>query len=136
MEPSAATAAAVRMEQTSNVDVQGDIPRNVIRVRYHGHVSVPEVRAVSEKVLALLPLLRPGFTFLGDLSGLELMELDCVPEITRIMDACRAAGIGTVVRVVPDPKKDIGFNILSIVHYRGGVRVITCQTAEEAERLL
>ena len=50
------------------------------------------------------------------------------------MDEFKAKGIGAVVRIVPDPAKDIGFNILSVVHYRRGVRVVTCQTAEEAER--
>jgi hypothetical protein len=41
-----------------------------------------------------------------------------------------------VVRIIPDPSKDIGLNILSIVHYRGTVQVITCETALEAWRVL
>jgi hypothetical protein len=41
-----------------------------------------------------------------------------------------------VVRVIPDPTKDIGLNILSVFHYRHRVRVVTCQTMEEAARLL
>ena len=69
---------------------------------------------------------------LTDLSGLDSMELDCATELTAVMDAFKATGVGTVVRIVPDPAKDIGFNILSIVHYRRGVRIATCQTAEEA----
>jgi hypothetical protein len=121
------------MENTSGCIVQGDIARNLIEVRYRGRVAVAEVRAVSEKVMDLLPQMRQGFTFLADLSCLEL---DCVTEITRIMDACNVAGIGTVVRIVPDPRKDIGLNILSIIHYRRGVHVINCQNSAEAERLL
>jgi hypothetical protein len=41
-----------------------------------------------------------------------------------------------VVRVIPDPHKDIGLNILSLFHYRRGVRIVTCETLEEAMRAL
>jgi hypothetical protein len=124
------------MDETSNHVFQGDISRNLIEIRYRGRVTAAEVRAVSEKVIELLPQLRQGFTLLADLSDLESMGLDCVADITKIMDACNAAGIGTVVRIIPDPRKDIGLNILSIIHYSRGVRVITCQNAAEAERVM
>jgi hypothetical protein len=116
--------------------VMGHDTRNLIEVRYRGRVTADEVSEVHGKVLDLLPKMRKGFTFLADLSGLESMELDCVVGITKIMDACNAAGIGTVVRVIPDPRKDIGLNILSIIHYRRGVRVLTCQNLDEAERAI
>lgn len=124
-----------KMEKVSNYRVEGNACRNLIVVRYRGRVSASDVRAVSEEVGSLLPQMRMGFTFLADLSELESMELDCLTGITGIMDACNSAGIGTVVRIVPDPRKDIGLNILSIIHYRRGVRVITCQDSAEAERV-
>jgi hypothetical protein len=124
------------MDDISDCLVQVDIARNLIEVRYEGRVSVAEVKAVSERVMELLPQLRTGYTFLADLSRLESMELDSVTYITKIMDACNATGIGTVVRIVPDPRKDIGLNILSIIHYRRGVHVLTFQNSEEAERAL
>jgi len=116
--------------------VSGDVSRNLIEVRYRGRVSTGEVKAFSDVVMDLLPQMRPGFTFLVDLSNLESMDLDCVPYITRIMDACNASGIGTVVRIIPDPRKDIGFNILSIIHYGRGVHVLTFQDSAEAERAM
>jgi hypothetical protein len=124
------------MDRPAEGTVRFDPSRNLIELRYGGNVAAADVRAVSEKIMDLLPQMRKGFTLLADLSGLESMDLDSVPDITKIMDACNAAGIGTVVRVIPDPKKDIGLNILSIIHYRRGVRVITCQTYAEAERVL
>jgi hypothetical protein len=124
------------MDNKPTCEVECDVPRNLITVRYHGHVAAAEMKAYAEKVMGLLPLLRRGFAFLTDLSSLESMELECAPELSRIMDACRAQGIGTVVRIIPDPSKDIGLNILSIIHLRRGVRVVTCQTAEEAARAL
>ena len=117
-------------------EVKGDATRNLIQIRYRGHVAVAEMKACAEQVKALLPTVRPGFTILTDLSGLDSMELVCVPELSKMMEACKAKGVGTVVRIVPDPAKDIGFNILSVIHYRRGVHVITCQNAAEAERVL
>jgi hypothetical protein len=52
------------------------------------------------------------------------------------MDRLRAGGIRTVIRAIPDPNKDIGLKILSIIHYRRGVRIVTCDSRAEAERAL
>lgn len=114
----------------------GDVDRNLIEVRYRGRVSVEDVTAVYERVAELLPKMSKGFTFLADLSEMESMGLDCMAGITKIMDACNAAGIGTVVRIIPDPRKDIGLNILSIIHYRRGVNLLTFQNSAEAERAI
>jgi hypothetical protein len=124
------------MNENTGFVVQGDTSRNLIAVRYQGHVSAAEVKAAYGEVAGLLPQMRTGFTFLADLSRLDSMGLDCIVDITKIMDACNAAGIGTVVRIIPDPRKDIGLNILSIIHYRRGVHMITCRNAAEAERVL
>ncbi len=88
------------------------------------------------KLESALPQLRPDFTVRTDLSGLDSMDLDCVPSPTKIMGLIRAKGVATVVRVVPDLARAIGFNILSIIHLRRGVRVVTCETLEEARRVL
>jgi hypothetical protein len=124
------------MESQPGYLFRGDIDRNLIEVRYRGRVSVGDVSAVYERVAELLPQMREGFTFLADLSELESMGLDCMGGITKIMDACNAAGIGTVVRIIPDPRKDIGLNILSIIHYRRGVHLLTFQNSAEAERAI
>ena len=124
------------MEEKSASVVRGDVPGNRIEVQYNGHVTAADVQSVYRKVMDLLPSMRSGFTFLADLSGLESMDLDCAPFITKIVDSCNAAAIGTVVRIVPDPRKDIGLNILSIIHYRRGVRVLTCENSAEADRVL
>lgn len=123
-----ATKTAIRVQLEAN--------RNLVRILYLGHVTAADMTVGVKEVERLLLQMKPGFTVLGDLSGLESMDLACVPQVTRMMDLCRVAGIGTVVRVVPDPTKDIGFNILAIIHYRRGVKIITCATLAEAERVL
>ena len=107
-----------------------------MRTRYFGLVTATQMTAGLRQAEALLPQMKAGFTVLADLSGLESMDLNCVPHLTRFMDLCKAQGAGMVVRVIPDPAKDIGFNILSIVHYRGKVKILTCDTLAEAERAM
>ncbi len=124
------------MPKSPKSEVLFDVSRNMIRMRYNGHVAAAEMKAYADEVRRLLPQVRKGFTVLTDLSGLHSMELDCATELTKVMDEFKVRGVGTVVRIVPDPAKDIGFNILSVVHYRRGVKVVTCQTADEAERAL
>ncbi len=45
-------------------------------------------------------------------------------------------GLKQVVRVIPDPSKDIGFNILARFHYHNNPRITNCATMIEAVRLL
>jgi hypothetical protein len=117
-------------------EVRGDASLNLLQIRYNGHVTASEMKTCLAAVKTELPKMRPGFTVLTDLSGLDSMDLDCVYDLTKAMDAFKAKGVGTAVRIIPDPSKDIGFNILAIVHYRRGVNVITCQNAEQAARAL
>ena len=116
--------------------VEVDESRNLITMRWAGVVTPPAMKAAAAEARRLLARVRPGFTVVTDLSGVQSMDLDCVPDLTGVMDAFKKAGIRTAIRIVPDRAKDIGFNILAIVHYRRGVRVVTCATAAEAERAL
>ena len=118
------------------VVIEIDDARNFIRVVFAWHVSAAEAKAGAADVERRLPQLRPGFSVLVDLTELQNMDLDCVPPIAKIMDLFKAHGVGLIVRVDPDPAKDIGFNILSVIHYRGKVPVIICDTIAEAERAL
>ena len=118
------------------LEIEVDATRNILRKRFYGHVSAAKMKAGAEEVAQVLPRMRAGFSLVVDLSQLEAMDLDCVPHLTKIMDLVRAQGVSLVVRVMPDPAKDIGFNILSVTHYRGKVKVVTCETQAEAERAL
>lgn len=114
-------------------DITLDASRNLLHIRFRGSVTAAAMAAYVGQVESLLSQLRPGFTILTDLSRLDSMELDCVRPLTKVMDLCRIRGVGTVVRVIPDPTKDIGFNILALTHYRRDVHIVTCATLAEAE---
>jgi hypothetical protein len=124
------------MNQPPAFKLLSDAPRNLLRVWYVGRVDPAAMRACRAQATERLGDLRPGFAVLTDLSALDAMDVECVTELAQLLEQFRAAGVRTVVRIIPDKEKDIGFNILSIIHLRRGVRVVTCETAAEAEAAL
>ena len=52
------------------------------------------------------------------------------------MDALASKGVSAVVRVVPDPHKDIGLNILSQFHYGPEIQVMTFDSLADAVQSL
>jgi hypothetical protein len=116
--------------------VEADKSRNLLTISYSQRVGPDEIKACATEVEAALPELTPGFRLLTDLTRLESMERSCIPVIRQIMDVLNKLGITQVVRVIPDPSKDVGLNIMSLFHYRRDVSIVTCQTLEEALRTL
>ena len=113
-----------------------DKSKNLLKISYTQHVGPEEIQSCATQVQVLLAGLQPGFRLLTDLSGLETMDFACVPYIKQIMDLLNQQGVELVVRVIPDPRKDIGLNIMSLFHYRRGVRIVTCENLEEAMQIL
>jgi anti-anti-sigma regulatory factor len=113
-----------------------DESKNLLAVRYTGIVDDQQTTRCAKECEIAVQKLHAGFRLLTDLSGLERMDLACVPSIKRMMDLCDKAGVELVVRVIPDPHKDIGLNILSLFHYRKRVRIVTCGTLHEAQKVL
>ena len=52
------------------------------------------------------------------------------------MKLCDEKGVSAVVRVIPEPKRDIGLQILSHFHYAADVRIVTCKSMDEAIKRL
>lgn len=110
--------------------------RNLLHLSFVGRVKEADLQDSEREIQILLAQLKEGFCLLSDLSQLESMQVACESAIGRIMDLCKTRGIGRIVRVIPDPKKDIGLSILTRFHYGRGVRVTTCKTLEQACKIL
>lgn len=110
--------------------------KQLVHLNYIQRVEPDEIRRGLEDVKLLLADLSPGFRVLADFSRLDFMGLDCVPEIGRGMELFDQNGVGLVVRVMPDPNKDIGLNIMSAFHYTLPPQTITCENLIEAARAL
>jgi len=105
-------------------------------ISYSGVVGVAETEKGLDQVRDGLAQLTSGFRLLADLTALESMDVGCAPFIEKAMDLCNQKGAAMVVRVIPDPHRDIGLQIMSIFHYGGGVQIFTCETLAQAAELL
>jgi hypothetical protein len=113
-------------------EVEVDPARNLMLMTYREHVGPAELAQGRAQVTAALEALQPGFRLLTDLSGLDSMEYACAPAIEATMDLLRKKGVAEVVRVVPDPHKDIGFAVMSHFHYDRKTPVLTVDSRAEA----
>ena len=93
-----------------------DQAKNLLVIRYRGRVIGAAVKRCAEEVRAALVKMQSGFRLLADFTELESMDVTCVPHIEKIMDLCDEKGVRAVVRIIPDPKRDIGMQIMSYFH--------------------
>jgi hypothetical protein len=110
--------------------------KRLLYLSYIGRVQVEEVTRGREEVEALVSDWPDGFRVLADFGRLESMDATTATELGRLMDMSNRRGVELVVRVLPDPTKDPGLNILSMFHYKHPIEVVTCKTMEEAVRAL
>jgi len=110
--------------------------KQLLYISYIGNVRPEELVDSREELKELMAGLSSGFRLLVDFSALEFMELDCSPEIGRNMELIDQSGVGVIVRVIPDPRKDIGFNIFSMFHYLHRPKIMTCSSMTEAGKRL
>jgi len=118
------------------ISFEANIPRNLLEIRYGGVVPAEECETGLNQLRSALAKLETGFRVLVDLTELHSMDVSCAPFIEKAMDLCNEKGATTVVRIIPDPRRDIGMSIMSMFHYRGNVRILTCQSLTEANEIL
>ncbi len=95
-------------------------------------VTAEEAQLVAQRVGELLHDVSPGFRVLADFRWLESMDTAAAPYIARIMDTLAEKSVSSVTRVMPDPHKDIGLNILSQFHYGPEIQIATFETLADA----
>ena len=113
-----------------------DQTANTLILDYAGDVTPDDVRRCAEEIRGQLADLQPGFRLVVDLTELRSMDIACSPRIATIMEMCNAAGVAEVLRIIPDPKRDIGLQILSFFHYGNEVYIHTVASAAEVTELL
>lgn len=116
--------------------IELDQPQNRLTIGYSCYVSPDETQRCAEEIRVAVTKIKPGFRLLVDLTDLQLMEDSCAPHIRNIMDMCNQKGVAEVVRIVPDPKRDIGLQIMSYFHYGGDVQILTRESLADAANAL
>jgi hypothetical protein len=116
--------------------VESDTTRQLLVLSVAGTVTADESRETVVRVREKVADMSSGFVCLVDFRWLQSMATGSVPFIAEIMDALAAKGVSAVVRVMPDPHRDIGLNILSPFHYGPDVRLMTFETLADAIQAL
>ncbi len=113
-------------------EISADESGRTITMSYSHHVVADEMRRCLGTVRDVLDHMQPGFQLLTDLSGLDSMETACAFYVGEIMNLCNEKKIKSAVCVIPDTKKDIGYDLLSLFHYGPEVRSTTYDNLAEA----
>jgi hypothetical protein len=112
--------------------VELDRSKRLLVISAAAHVTKQETKEAAQQVRQSLEDVAPGFRMLTDFRWLESMDSSAAPHIADIMDALTEKQVASVTRVVPDPHKDIGLNILSQFHYDSKIPIATFETLADA----
>jgi len=112
--------------------VETDRSKRLLVISAAGRVTKKEVESVAQRVREIIKEVTPGFRVLTDFRWLERMDPAAAAHLAEIMDALAGKDVAAVVRVVPDPHKDIGLNILSQFHYGPQIKLATFESLAEA----
>jgi hypothetical protein len=112
--------------------VELDQSKRLLVISAAAKVTAEEAKMAAQRVRALLRDVGPGFHALADFRWLESMDPAAARHIAAIMDALAEKNVASVTRVMPDPHKDIGLNILSQFHYGANVKIATFETLADA----
>jgi hypothetical protein len=106
--------------------------QRLLLLNYVGRVAPTDLASSRDELRALLAELPAEFRLLADFTQVEFVDPECMTEMGRAMDVIAQHGVSLIVRVMPDPAKDIGLNILTVFHYPRQPRIITCPNLAEA----
>ena len=112
--------------------VELDQSKRLLVISAAQKVTAEEAKMVAQRIRELLQDITPGFRVLADFRGLESMDSAAARHIAKMMDALAEKEVASVTRVMPDPHKDIGLNILSQFHYGPEVTITTFETLADA----
>lgn len=116
--------------------VESDSSKRLFVITATGHVSKKEVAAVALRIREMTKEVAPGFRVLTDFRWLDRMDPAAATHLAEIMDALAEKKVAAVIRVIPDPHKDIGLNILSQFHYGPNINLYTFESLAEALSML
>lgn len=111
-------------------------PKQLIHLNFIGRVKADELAKSRENLVALLAEMSPGFVLITDLGRVESFGVGCDREIGKNMDLADKREVGLLIRIIPDPSKDIGLNILGAFHYAKHRRVVSCKSILDAAKYL
>lgn len=118
------------------IRVSYDSTLNAVVIVFSDQVDITQAEQSYIDIQKATPKHGKGFKILTDLSKVESMEPGVRAAIKKSMDFFNQNGVTEVIRIIPDPSKDIGFSIMSLFHYSKDVQILTVSSFEEASAYL
>ena len=112
--------------------IEIDRSKRLLVISARQRVTAEQAKLAAQQVRELLHDVAPGFRVLADFRWLESMDSAAAPHVAKIMDSLAEKGVASVTRVMPDPHKDIGLNILSQFHYGPETQIASFETLADA----
>ena len=112
--------------------VEIDRSKRLLVISALQRVTAEQAKLAAKQVRDLLRDVAPGFRVLVDFRWLESMDSAAAHHVAEIMDVLAEKRVASVTRVMPDPHKDIGLNILSQFHYGPEIQIATFETLADA----
>ena len=116
--------------------VELDQSKRLLVISASQRVSGEQAKLAAQRVQELLQDVAPGFRVLADFRWLDSMDSGTARYVAEIMDALTEKKVASVTRVISDPHKDIGLNILSQFHYGPEIQISTFETLADAVQSL
>jgi hypothetical protein len=112
--------------------VELDRSKRLLVISAAQRVTAEHAQQAARQIRELLKNVAPGVRVLADFRWLDSMDAAAARHVAEIMDALAEKQIASVTRVMPDPHKDIGLNILSQFHYGPEIQISTFETLADA----
>jgi anti-anti-sigma regulatory factor len=112
--------------------VEADKSKRLVVISAVGQVTREEAKQAAQRTRDILKDFAPGFRVLTDFRWLQSMDTAAARHVAEIMDALTEKQVASVIRVMPDPHKGIGLNILSQFHYGPEIQITTFETLADA----
>src|SRR6266853_4575472 len=112
--------------------VEADKSKRLVVISAAGRGTKEETKQAAQRMRDILKDFAPGFRVLADFQLLQSMDAAAARHVAEIMDALTETEVASVIRVMHDPHKDIGLNILSQFHYAPEIQITTFETLADA----
>jgi len=116
--------------------VELDQSKRLLVISAAQRITAEQAKQTAQRVRELLQNVAPGFRVLADFRWLDVMDSSAARHVADIMDAIAEKQPTSITRVMPDPHKDIGLNLLSQFHYGPEIQITTYQTLADAVQSL
>jgi alkylated DNA nucleotide flippase Atl1 len=116
--------------------IELDRSKRLLVINAVQRVTAEQARQAAQQVRELLKDVAPGLRVLADFRWLDSMDAGAARHVAEIMDTLAEKQVASVTRVISDPHKDIGLNILSQFHYGPEIQITTFEALADAVQSL